>query len=399
MKFPTALQSCTGCQCCAQLCPAGAITIKEDYEGFPAPIIDPQLCTDCDLCAQRCPVNHVPNLNPPQYVIGARYILDDAKLAESASGGAGYALAEYFLNGGNAAVYGSTLDADNVCRHIEVNRLSELHYLQSSKYVQSDIGIAYCQAEHALMNGKRVLFTGTPCQIDGLYQYLGTSYESLFTVDLICHGVPSPGLFRSYIKYLEGQEKDEKIIHLNFRPKDSQGWSVGDCQAKTETRTKTIPYHKNPYMISFLRNDGLRECCYQCRYAQKNRVGDITIGDFWGVPEVCPEFNDCRGCSVALVNTAKGEQLAEILKNTCATIETTLDKVMPYQQNLRAPSPRPVSRNHLLKNMQGQGADIFRQSEFKLPLLDYWKRNIKYRMPWVAAAYRMAKKAILGERD
>jgi len=399
MNCPTEPSRCTGCQCCRQLCPAGAIKFEEDSEGFLAPVIDQQLCTDCGLCVRRCPANHTPALHQPRRVIGARYILDDKQLSESASGGVCYALSRRFLEGGNAVVFGAALDQDNVCRHIAVSDRSDLHQLQSSKYVQSDIGDTYQMSEQALKAGKKVLFTGTPCQIAGLYAYLGTDYDNLFTIDLICGGVPSPGLFRLYIKYLEEQERDGKIIYFNFRSKAKQGWNAGDylTKTKTKTKTKTIPLYKNEHIISFMiKQNCQRECCYTCQYAEAARVGDLTAADFWGVQESHPEFNDRRGCSAALINTGKGAQLAEILTEVCATIESSLDKVTPYQRCLREPIPRPAARDTLLKDIRSKGTEIFRQKEFKLPVLSRWKAKIKYYAPRTVDAYKVLKKAMMG---
>lgn len=394
MDCPTDLLRCTGCQCCRLLCPVGAIRMDEDSEGFPVPVIDQEKCTGCGLCAERCPSNRDPALHKPVRVIGARYIRGDAKLAESASGGVCYALAERFLNDGNAVVFGAALDRDNVCRHIGISDISELSRLQGSKYVQSDTGDTYREAERALKAGKKVLFTGTPCQIAGLYQYLGTNYENLFTVDLICLGVPSPGLFRLYIKYLEEKMRGGKIIYFNFRSKVKRGWGTGTFLARTKTKTQIILKHNNHYMISFLADNCLRECCYGCQYAKSGRTADLTAGDFWGVKKTHPEFYDRRGCSVALINTPKGDRLAGILTETCSTIDTSLDKVLPYQGMLSRPEPRPGSRDYLLRDIRSRGADIFRQEEFNYPAKVYWKKWIRYHARWVISGYRTVRKTM-----
>ena len=391
MDYPTNLLSCTGCQCCRQLCPAGAITMEEDPEGFPAPVIDQQKCTGCGLCAERCPSNRGPALQKPRRVVGARYVRDDSRLAESSSGGACYALAERFLTDGNAIVFGAALDQDNICRHIGISDISELHRLQGSKYVQSDIGDTYRQAEQALRAGKRVLFTGTPCQIAGLYQYLGTQYENLFTVDLICHGVPSPALFRLYVQYLEEKELGGKIVYFNFRSKAKRGWGAGTFLAKTKARTQIILKHNNRYMLAFSRNNCLRECCYRCQYARAERVADITVGDFWGVKKTHPEFYDRRGCSVCLINTPKGERLAGILMETCSTIDAMSDEVLSYNPNLSHPSSRPDSRDHLLRDIRSRGTDIFLQKEFNYPPKVYWQKKLKYHARWILFGYNAVR--------
>lgn len=368
----------------------------EDSEGFPVPVIDRQKCADCGLCAQRCPANCDPALYEPMRAIGARYLRDDSRLAESASGGVCYALAERFLTDRNAAVFGAALDQDNVCRHIEISELSELPRLQNSKYVQSDIGDTYRQAEQALKAGKKVLFTGTPCQIAGLYQYLGTQYENLFTVDLVCHGVPPPALFRLYIQYLEEKDRNGKIIYFNFRSKMKQGWGVGESEFTTKTKTKTIPKHDNYYMISYQAENCLRECCYRCRYTRPERIADITAGDFWGVKKTHPEFYDRRGCSVALVNTFKGDWLAKVLKETCSTIDAALGEVVSHQTKLSRPAPRPGSRDDLLRDIHSRGTDIFRQEEFRYPAKVYWKKRVRYHGRLISSWYKRVRITIRG---
>ncbi len=311
MEHPTAPEHCTGCQCCRLVCPAGAIAFLEDGEGFPVPLIDENRCTGCGLCAKRCPANAGQPTCGPRAVLGARYRQDDEKLYNSASGGVFLAAAEWVLaNGG--LVFGAALDEDNVCRHVGIDNTAHIRPLQNSKYVQSDVRDTFVEAETALKAGRTVLYSGTPCQIAGLCAYLAKPYDNLFTMDLICYGVPSPALFRLYMKSLEERGKDGKVIRFDFRSKGVAGWNVDGILTKIATKknTKYIPPHKNAYVIAFLaRGNCLRECCYSCPYTQTARVGDVTAADFWGVQKTHPEYNDARGCSLVFVNTEKGELL------------------------------------------------------------------------------------------
>ncbi|MDR0764481.1 MAG: Coenzyme F420 hydrogenase/dehydrogenase, beta subunit C-terminal domain [Synergistaceae bacterium] len=251
MIYPTDTVKCTGCRCCAQTCPCRAISVIDDEEGFPAPKIDEGLCTNCGLCKERCPENNNPAVNAPVKVFGARYKLDDKKLYESASGGVFLALAEKFLVEGKALVFGAALDKNNVCRHIGIRDIAGITPLQSSKYVQSDTLDTFDETKQALDHGLKVLYSGTPCQIAGLHAYFGKDYDNLYTVDVICHGVPSPALFEKYIQMLEEQEEDGKIIYFNFRSKYRTGWNVRGYM----TKTKYIPLYRNAHLISFLRKN------------------------------------------------------------------------------------------------------------------------------------------------
>jgi coenzyme F420-reducing hydrogenase beta subunit len=353
----------------------------EDEEGFYIPIINALLCIDCGLCVKRCPQNQKPRFrrNEVLQVLGARY-KDDALLSKSASGGVFIGIATMILEQGEGAVFGCAFDENFVAHHICVMDFKDIAPLQSSKYVQSDIGYTYSQAKLLLDRGKTVLFSATPCQIAGLYAFLGKDYDRLFTIDLVCHGVPSPLLFKRYLDWL-GKKYDGKIIYYNFRCKEKIGWGLGyktKIKARTKIKTKAGFAENDPYYSAFLKGSTYRECCYYCKYANTNRIADLTTGDFWGIEQAHPQFFDKRGISLCLVNTTKGEEL--IAKgNNFELINSSLANAVLKQWNLKSPTLRPDSRDTLKKLIGGM--DIFNTPLFKIAYKIRIKSAIKTIIP------------------
>lgn len=335
-------EKCVGCRSCEQICPKKCIDIKPNYEGFLYPSIKDDECIHCGLCIKACPTkNEFQHRNEPISVWGFKNKSED--IMQSASGGAADVATKTILNK-DGVVYGAAYNEDLKVEHIEVNKLAEKYRLQSSKYVQSDINDCYTKAKIQLIKGKKVLFTGTPCQIAGLYSFLGKDYPNLITIDLICHGVPSPKLFEKYLEYQSDKLK-EKIVSYNFRSKDKRGWGTQYLlKTKTKTKTKTLALDK--YGKHFLDGDCYRECCYQCPYANTNRVGDITVGDFWGINKCHPEFFSSKGVSSVFVNTEKGNLLFSEMKNEAISLVSTLEEGLIKQGNLKRPTKRLEERNN-----------------------------------------------------
>lgn len=230
---------------------------------------------------------------------------------------------------------------------------AEREKLQSSKYVQSDPKDSYTKVKQRLSEGKRVLFTGTPCQIAGLYAFLGGNPENLYTVDLICHGVPSPKFFKKYLEY-QNKQTAGRVIYFNFRSKDKRGWGT-QYLLKTKTKTKTKTLSLDRYGKHFMDGDCYRESCYQCAYANTSRVGDLTVGDFWGIAKSHPCFNSPKGVSSVFVNTEKGQKLFEMMRVLAEVEEATLEEGMVKQHNLVQPSNRPVTRDTFYKSIDEPG--------------------------------------------
>lgn len=336
---------CYACRSCEQICPAGCIYFTEDREGFIFPMVDDSSCMNCGLCLNHCPVFEKGRHDFFHKEYYAVQLKDRDMLAMSSSGGASFGLSDYIISKGGY-IFGCTFDNNFKAVMKCADNRKTLKKFQGSKYVFSDTLKTFSEVKNILDSNKSpVIYTGRPCQIAGLKSFLNKDYENLFTVDLICHGVPSGVFFTKYIKWQEAKNS-EKIIYYGFRDKDVGGWSCnGKIKTKTKTKTKTLECFSDPYYASFLRNEDYRECCYSCRYASLNRPGDITVGDFWGVNEFYPNVNYKQGISCMIINSNKGKVLFEETKNrfyffTISEIECTA-----FQNNLKAPSVRPKRRN------------------------------------------------------
>nr|WP_301335123.1 Coenzyme F420 hydrogenase/dehydrogenase, beta subunit C-terminal domain [Holtiella tumoricola] len=260
------------------------------------------------MCEKVCPELKQyanPNALEPQ-ALGA-WNLDAEIRKQSSSGGVFTALAEWIIDQ-NGVIFGAGFDEGFRVTHRKIIIKKALAELRSSKYVQSNIGDTYAQAKECLGQGKKVLFTGTPCQIAGLYTYLQKKYENLYTCDVACHGVPSPKVFEKYKDYLEDKHSG-KITKMTFRDK-VKGWKSYWVTIKFENdKLNTTQYGQNPYMIGFLKDIYLRPSCYECTFSTIPRVADITLADFWGVGAKYPELDDDKGTSLLLINTQKGKEL------------------------------------------------------------------------------------------
>lgn len=333
---------CVGCRSCEQSCPKKCIEMVENIEGFSYPVINKNICINCGVCLKSCPVSVERNEIGHPIEVYAFRAKNSSRLFHSASGGAADTAAKVVLEE-NGVVYGAAYDSCLSVHHIEVTDDIGRKKLQSSKYVQSDTESTFLQAKHQLEKGRTVLFTGTPCQIAGLYSFLNGEYESLYTVDLVCHGVPSPLLFKKYIEW-RGKKMGGKIVSFNFRSKHKKGWGT-QYQTKTKTKTKTSILSLDRYGKHFMEGDCYRECCYHCRFANTNRPADLTVGDFWGIEKSHPEFSSFLGVSMVLVNTEKGRKLLDKMKIDAEIIEATLEEVLYRQGNLIRPTKRPAARD------------------------------------------------------
>lgn len=308
-------KGCSGCGACAERCPEKAITMQADAFGFLYPEIDRQRCIDCGLCRKICPGAQAVSGNGPQKVVALRS-KDPQIIQTSQSGGAFAELAKCVLAEGGA-VYGAAKGEDGKVFHIRVDRAENLRKLQGSKYVQSRALGIFRQAEQDLKAGKTVLFSGTPCQIAGLATFLGRDYANLYTIDLVCHGVMPPKLWEDYLQY--ARKRFGSFTQVRFRDKRKNGWRDHweSFQIGGKTRFSNI-YRKLFYLDVFL-----RDCCYApekeqviCRYAGKNRVSDLTIGDFYGIEDTRSAIKDDNtGISLCLMNSEKGKTLFEKIQH------------------------------------------------------------------------------------
>ena len=305
-------KECCGCTACLSACPKQCISMVPDEEGFLYPVIDKNLCINCGLCEKVCPVNTpvYDNMNPAVY---AAYVKDEKQRMQSTSGAIFYVIANWIIGQGGI-VYGAAFDKDFKLKHIGVESLSELQSLRGSKYLQSDLGHTFSEIKGYLEKGRWVYFVGVGCQVAGLHSFLRKEYATLLTSDLVCHGVPSQLMFDWHLDYLRHKEKGE-IVSYSFR--DCKGWGVCETykyvsQTSGKQRVRRLySYSLSPYLYAFMYAFNYRYSCYDCKFAQIPRQGDITLADYWWFQEVRPEFNDNIGCSLVYVNSPMGEKLLE----------------------------------------------------------------------------------------
>ena len=336
-------KSCCGCSGCEQICPKNCISMKPDSEGFLYPEVDESICIECGICIKHCPIlTDVSRCNIPK-VYAAKY-KDRGSTFKSTSGGLFIPIAKSVLSMGGV-VFGCAYDENLVAKHIKVETEDELYRLQSSKYVQSDTRGIYKQVKTELQNGKEVLFSGTGCQAAGLRSFLGKDYGNLLITDIVCHGVPSPKLFKNYIDYM-GKKLGGTLTSYNFRSKEKRGWYLY-YKAENGQKSKSDYGFFDPYYSAFLYCKTYRESCYECKFANKNRVSDITLADYWGIQKFHPEFFDENGVSLVLVNTEKGKKYLEKIKDKLEIIESDYNKASVMNANLVHPSKRPSCRDSI----------------------------------------------------
>lgn len=301
---------CTGCHACYSICPHGCITMKPDRGGYLHPCIDRNLCVKCNLCSVVCPANSKTDFTGKEEKTEAWAFQhkDNDVLRDSSSGGAFSAIAEYVLRR-SGKVYGAAFDADfRKVRHIGVEKIEDLYKIRGSKYVQSEIGNIFTEIKRSLKEGRYILFTGTPCQVAGLNEFLQCNYENLITVDILCHGVPSPRMWEKYVDYREKID-GENVVNLSFRDK-RLGWRKYSVKFQYANGEYVKRATEDAYFKGFLRDVYLRMSCYSCKYKSLNRASDFTIGDFWGIESFQLEKDD-KGISLILIHSDKGKKLFE----------------------------------------------------------------------------------------
>lgn len=377
--------NCCGCTACAERCPQQCIAMIEDEEGFQYPKPDENLCIDCGLCEKVCPVINQDQPCKPIKVYATKNPDEKVRLTSS-SGGIFTMIAEQTIKN-DGIVFGARFDENWEVTHDYAEFLDEIVAFKGSKYVQSNISDNYQKAERFLKEGREVLFTGTPCQIAGLYHFLRKKYNNLTTIDIVCHGVPSPLVWRDYLAHiirtkgaagkktaLSSLNDMPVLTNISFRDK-STGWkkygfvvrakfvfkadkkkilsSVKDIEQEYVLLHETLD--KNMFMQGFLKNIYLRPSCYVCPAKAGKSKSDITIADFWGVGRYYPDFDDDKGCNLVLVNTPKGDAIYQSL--------TKEDLVVEYKQafagnpSIEYSCAEPVQRVEFWRRYASEGID------------------------------------------
>lgn len=311
----TSVDICTGCMCCKSICTEKAIRVYRNEEGFDYPLVDSDKCINCGKCVGICPANSDINKS---FAYEYAYALqaDERIRMNSSSGGCFSLLAMFFLESGGI-VCGAAF-VNNRVKHIIVHNIEDLDKLRKSKYVQSDIVDCYDEIHEYLRIGKRVLFTGTACQCEAIKNYCSDYENLLYTCDVLCMGVPAPGIFEKYID----EELGRDVEDIDFRDKCVEGWSSNLFFSYKKNGKKIVLSSKNSSFFScFLGGYALRKSCYNCKYAGKKRISDLTMGDFWGIGEYDRELDDGKGTSLLLISTPKGERLINSIIDRCRLIK------------------------------------------------------------------------------
>lgn len=331
-------KNCCGCSACVQRCPKQCIRLEEDTEGFLYPQVDEETCIKCGLCEKVCPIMNQADKLSVLEVLAVKNPNDEERM-NSSSGGVFLPLAREVINQGGV-VFGAVYDESWEVHHVYAEKIEDVYPMMGSKYLQSKIGNSFKDAERFLKQGREVLFVGSPCQIAGLRTYLrNKQYPNLLAVDFLCHGVPSPGVWRRYLAETYGgyDAKEQSRLQatagknsvllsslnatspigdIKFRDKRESGWKKFRfvvCQksaskADQNTVLSSDIHYDNPFMRGFLSDIYLRPSCYACKCKNGVNHSDMTIADFWGINQSAPEFDDDKGVGLVLLNTKKGEE-------------------------------------------------------------------------------------------
>lgn len=335
---------CCGCSACLNICPSNAITMQHDTLGFLYPIVDSQKCINCGLCEKVCDfgINYDKSFLLPSPEIYGAWHKDDEERMNSQSGALFSTLAKFILIEGGI-VYGVALNSELNAEHIRTSDLNELYRIKKSKYVQSDIGITFKRIANDLVDGQTVLFSGTPCQASGLRSFIKNKRvddSKLYIINIICHGVPSPNIWKDNIKYVE-RKKKEKVLSANFLDKSICGWHGGK---ESYTFQKGKPFVSELYTKLYYKHLMLRYSCYKCPFANFQHPGDITVGDFWGLEKIRPELDkEDKGISLVIINTQKGISLFNKIKPYVYYFDSNISECS--QPNLEKPTaPNPMCK-------------------------------------------------------
>ncbi|KAF5033031.1 hypothetical protein DSECCO2_610970 [anaerobic digester metagenome] len=391
-------EKCTGCRACMNTCHQNAISFIEDEKGFSYPVIDSN-CVECGACVKICPRNTGMKLNENEPIVYAAFSKNKSIREKSSSGGLFTELALNVLQH-NGVVYASRMTPDcrkvffDCCRSAE-----ELVRFQGSKYVQSNPGYIFREVKKKLTMGVPVLFIGVPCQVDGLKKFLGKAYENLLTVDIICHGVPSPKLWRDYCSYLE-EKNQSSICDASFRYK-KPNWTRYSLKADF-VNGKSVVKSKfdDPYLIAFLKEISMRENCYNCEYTSTKRTGDITLADFWGYHSYDFKMrNTDKGISLVLLNNSKGESAFEKIEDNLLFQKRDIFEAIGGNKSLVKPwKQNPCSADFWKEYIEGGGMErAFEKycQPYRFPVkmhITWFKTNHLYLIPKPILEARKKKK-------
>lgn len=342
-------EQCNGCHACFNACPVQAISMLSDEEGFLYPAINENICIECGKCDRSCPIQNPPVQNPLEDAY-ACYAKNVAEHQTSCSGGAFAVLARQVLRDGGI-VAGAAFGPAQEVLHIVIDSERDLWKLKGTKYVQSTIGNCFSHIQECLNQGRTVLFSGTPCQVAGLKSFLREEPENLLTIDLICHGVPSPGI---WLRYLNELANGEPIVSVAFRNK-TKGTTRVTLDYRTAVGTLIQEnYSDSPYIKGFIQNLFVRPSCFCCPFKGTKRCSDFTIGDFWSAKEYHPDMVNEDGVSALIVHSAKAQKLMDRCKSDFVIKVSTVEKATLWNESLIQPAVPSPNREKFFDDVENQ---------------------------------------------
>lgn len=345
---------CCGCALCEHVCPKNAIKMT-DADGFSYPVINQELCIDCGLCAKKCPFSKPKQTESNCIESYAVKNKDTDVINNSSSGGIFTAVSDYILSK-HGYIIGADFDSNMNVIHTVAATVKERNRMRGSKYIQSNTSGIFDTLKNLLQKEKPILFTGTPCQCAAVKAAFPDN-KNLFIIDIICHGVPSPDIWKKYVAFLENKY-GKKLSLYSFRDKDTAGWRT--YSARLTFEDGSVIHHNNitGSFIELFRYDVcMRQSCTKCPYASMHRQGDITIGDFWGIENIMPEISDNKGISAVMVNSEKGRDLFTKSSDSISFFPCKQTDIAKKQPNMSAPSQFSNKYEEFNQNMKTMSFD------------------------------------------
>ena len=331
MNISQVNEKCCGCRNCFNICPVRAIRFKNDKYGFEYPEINENLCIDCGMCSEICPSINLPERSNGVVACGVAYALDEETRHQGSSGGIFGIFAKEIIKQ-SGVVFGAAFDENLKLKTVSAQTNDELMPLYKSKYILCDTNSSFAEIKKILKSGRKVLYTSSPCQIAALKLYLKNDYENLLTIEFICHGVGSQEMFDKSIVYYENKKQIKiKKFEFRYKKRTTSRCFLVKFEKNGKIKTKSNYYFFFPYYYGYYKNFVERKNCSSCIYATKNRVGDITIGDFHEIAKYHSQTSREKGCSMVLVNTKKGYECFSKVNGQLFFKE--LDKEILYKNN------------------------------------------------------------------
>ncbi|MBR2871639.1 MAG: Coenzyme F420 hydrogenase/dehydrogenase, beta subunit C-terminal domain, partial [Clostridia bacterium] len=349
------IDQCSGCSACLNTCSVNAITMQQNKQGFLYPKIDIEKCINCNLCRNTCPVVNKFLDSQKEPLTFAAKNKNNIAHYNSSSGGIFPLLATHIIEN-NGVVFAPAFDSNYVLKHTLVDKLEDITKIVGSKYVQSDINDCYKQVLNVLEQGKKVLFSGTPCQVYGLKRFLKKDYQNLITQDLVCHGVPSPDSWKNYLEFIKKKNHDEHITNIVFREKQTDGNSCIKIEFSNGKIYK-CNYANDPFIKSYLSNLNLRSSCLDCSFKQLHRNSDITLGDFWGIGSLDIEMSNNKNVSLLMVHSNQGTKLINEIKDELEIIAVNNRDAIKHNTSYLCSTKENPFRNDFLTKVTSKNFD------------------------------------------